>query len=164
MMKKIVFSAVLLAIVAWSGAAAAEEMRIQDYVFTWHVAKVGSVSIRVEKTQEHLWIIVGSPGGKIASVALTPSQAKVIGEILVQTQDYYDRLMKNKRKEVKEVVPAGDYRVTFSKEGRDFEVKIDRPKAFSSAVLLFENQAPEVGEWLLKSEAMAELTNRKVNP
>lgn len=164
MTKRRVLFMLSLVLVTWVGAIHAEEMKIQDYKFTWYVGKVGAVAVEIEKTQLHLLVLLKSPGGRLASLRMRPAQTGAVAEVLLKTGEYKTRLMAMKEKDYKEVVPAGDYRVTFTKAGRDFEVKIDEPKAFSPSVLLFADQAPKVGEYLMNAEKMAELVDRKIRP
>lgn len=163
-MRRGALSVFVLVLAAWAGASHAEEMKIQDYTFTWYVAKVGGIAIEIEKTRAHLLVLVKSPGGRLASLRMKPSQTRAVGEVLLTTGKYHEQLMAMKEREYKETVPAGDFRVTFTKTGADFEVKIDQPKAVSASVLLFADQAPKVGEYLMRAEAMAALVDSKINP
>ena len=91
MYKKIALVVVsILFLVVFSIPVNAEEPKIEDYIFIWHAAKAGDVAMDIEKTREKLQVVLKSPGGALARISATPSQAEVIGAVLKKTNEYSD--------------------------------------------------------------------------
>ena len=89
----------------------------------------------------------------------------IIGEVLAKTGDYYNRQQKSEDRESEDAVRSGEYRLTSSSsQGDNFEVKIDKPAAFSAAVLLAKDEALMIGESLRNAEKMAEIVNARIKP
>jgi len=145
--------------------ANAQEYTIGDYDFVWRVAKVGDVKIEIKKTPGGVSVNLISPGGKLARLSLPPSQTKAIGEVLAKTDEYYNSQKKSGDMKAKDVVPVGDYKVTFSSSrSRAFQVSLAAAKVFGSAVLMDKDQALKVGEYLINAEKMVALVNERVTP
>lgn len=145
--------------------AAAKDLVIQDYTFTWRVAKVGAANIRVEKEKDRLEIILSAPGGKLATLHLQPSQATAIAEVLLKTEDYYNELKKEGQTETEIKVSAGNHEVVYSLPKRKtFEVTIKQPKTFGAAIIVKKEEALEIGGYLKNSQKMADLVNSRIKP
>ena len=145
--------------------AAAKELVIEDYIFTWRVAKVGAANIRVEKQKGRLEIILSAPGGKLATLHLQPSQATEIAEVLLKTEGYYNELKKEGQTETEIKVSAGNHEVVYSlPRGKPFEVIIKQPKIFGAALIVKKEEAVEIGGYLRNSQKMADLVNNRIKP
>ncbi len=143
----------------------AEVPKIEDYVFTWHVAKSGDAALDVEKTQDNLRLILRTPGGALGRVSANPSQAEKIGEVLSKTEEYYDNQVKSQDSKSEDMVPAGEYKVYFSSNrGRNFKVSVRGPKAIGGAALMGKKEALTMSGFLLQAEELADLVNKKINP
>ena len=143
----------------------AKELKIEDYIFIWHAAKAGDVTMDIEKTRETLQVVLSSPGGALGRVSATPSQAEVIGEVLKKTNEYYDKQASSQDSKSEDMAPAGDYKVYFtSKRGRDFKVSVRGPKTFGGAALMGQEEAITISKFLLQSKKYAALVNKKINP
>lgn len=143
----------------------AEEFVIKDYSFTWRVAKAGFTKMAIQKDQVGLRVVLSSMGGPLATLYMSPSRAKAIGGVLAKAGDYYNRQKKSEDRKSETSVRSGEYRVTFSSsQGDNFEVKIDKPAAFSAAVLLSKDEALMIGEYLRNAEKMAKLVNSRIKP
>ena len=106
-----------------------------------------------------------SPGGKLARLSIPPSQTKAIGEVLLKTEEYYNKQEKSGEMKAKDVVSTGDYKVSFSSsKSRAFQVSLAASKVLGSAVLMGKDQASKVGEYLINAEKMVALVNERVTP
>ncbi len=145
--------------------AAAKDLVIEDYTFTWRVAKVGAVNIRVEKEKDGLEIILSAPGGGLATLPLQPSEATAIAEVLLKTEDYYNKLKEKGQKETEIKVSAGNHDVVYSlPRGKPFEVTIKQPKFFGATLIVKKEEALEIGGYLRNSQKMADLVNSRIKP
>ncbi len=164
--------ALLLALVP---RAQAEEFRLETYQFVGELADQGRVRLRIEKDPNGLRLVVSSAGGPLATVAIHPSKAAELGQVLMKAEDYYMRHQeyyrekKNSstplyREEYEEIVKVEDYQVVFrsAPRGEDFSVKFGPVKPFSPMVLMTKEEAVAVAGWLLKGEDLAEFVNRHV--
>lgn len=164
MYKKISLIVSVLCLALLCNFAVAQDYTISDYDFTWRVAKIGVVRMAVQKTPKGVSIVLGSSGGGLARLTMTPLQAKAIGDVLLKTGDYYDKQMKNQEPNAQEMVSAGDHRVYFtSSRGRKFQVSV-RKSAVGAAVLMNKDQALKIGKYLVDSEKMAALVNDHIRP
>ncbi len=164
MYKRIFLVVTVLCLVPFFTVANAQEYNIANYVFTWHVAKAGDVSMEIQKRPAGVSVTLASPGAMLARLTMTPSEAKAVGEVLKNTGEYYDRQMKKKEPNVQEMVSAGDYKVYFSSSrGMKFEVSV-RKSAVGAAVLLNKDQAIKMGKYLVDAEKMAALVNERIKP
>ncbi|NQU13112.1 MAG: hypothetical protein HQ561_03145 [Desulfobacteraceae bacterium] len=166
MYKKVSLIVSVLCLAMFLSFANAQEYTIGDYDFTWRVAKVGDVRIEIKKTAPGgVWVNLISPGGKLARLSIPPSKTKAIGEVLSKTDEYYNSQKKSGEMNAKDVVPVGDYKVTFSSsKSRAFQVSLATSKVFGSAVLMGKDQALKVGEYLINAEKMVALVNERVTP
>ena len=166
MYKKVSLIVCVLCLAMFLSFANAQEYTIGDYDFTWRVAKVGDVKIEIKKTAPGgVWMNLISPGGKLARLSIPPSQTKAIGEVLSKTEEYYNSQKKSGDMKAKDVVPVGDYKVTFSSsKSRVFQVSLAASKVFGSAVLMGKDQALKVGEYMINAEKMVALVNERVTP
>ena len=166
MYKKIALVVIsILFLVVFSTPVNAEEPKIEDYIFIWHAAKAGDVAMDIEKTREKLQVVLKSPGGALARISATPSQAEVIGAVLKKTNEYYDKQSKSQDSKSEDMAPAGDYKVYFSSSrGRNFKVRVSGPKAFGGAALMGQEEAMTMSGFLLQAKKYAALVNKKINP
>ena len=136
-MKKMVFFVVCIScLVAFSSVAVAKDYVIKDYVFTWDAAKAGEVNMQIQNKPGSLLVILSSPGGKLATLSVSPSEAKEIGEVLGKAEEYYNKQKKSDDRKSEDVVRAGKFRVNFSSsQGKSFEVSVRGSGLFSAAVL-----------------------------
>jgi hypothetical protein len=93
--------------------AHAENYKIEYYDFRWEVDWAGNVGLFVQKTEEGVWAMLNSPGGRLGSVRLTPPQAKSVGDTLLKSEEYHASF-KEKTMESSQTVPTGDVFVIFS--------------------------------------------------
>lgn len=160
MLRKAFLALSIFCLATFIPLANAEEFVIKDYTFTWRVAKVGFVKMAIQKDQVGLRVVLSSMGGPLATLSMSPSRAKAIGEVLAKTGDYYNNQKKSKDKKSEDVVHSGEYMVTFSSsQGDNFEVKINKSAAFSAAVLLSKDEALMIVEYLRDAEKMAKFMN-----
>ena len=146
-------------------SAAAKDLVIEDYTFTWRVAKVGAANIRVEKEKGRLEIVLSAPGGGLATLRLQPSEATAIAEVLLKTEGYYNKLKEEGQKETEIKVSAGNHEVVYSlPKGKPFEVIIKQPKFFGAALIVKKEEALEIGGYLRNSQKMADLVNSRIKP
>ena len=118
----------------------------------------------IQKNPKGVSIVLSSPGGRFARLTMSPSQAKVVGDVLKDTGEYYDKQMKNKEPNVDQMVAAGDHKVYFSSSrGKKFQVSV-RKSAVGAAVLMNKDQALKMGKYLGDAEKMAALVNDRVRP
>ena len=164
MRKRIFLVVTLISVAAFFTMANAQDYTIGNYVFTWHAAKAGDVRMNIQKKPAGVSVILASPGGALARLTMTPSQGKAVGEVLKNTGEYYDKQMKNKEPNAKDMASAGDYRVYFSSSrGAKFQVSV-RKSAVGAAVLMNKDQALKMGKYLGDAEKMATLVNDRVKP
>ena len=166
MMRKKMF--LILSVICLSGFVSlsnAADFVIKDYTFTWRVAETGHVKMAIQKQRGGIDVILRSMGGRLATLFLLPSQAKAIGEVLTKAEYYYSKHKKSKDLESKDTVPVGEYQVTFSSsQGEDFEIRVNKPKIFSAAVLLTKEEALRICEYLKKAEEMAAFVDKRIEP
>jgi len=84
---------------------------------------------------------------------------------LLKADEYYNKQDKSSEMTGKDVVPVGNYKVTFStsKKG-SFQVSLAEAKTVASAVLMRRDQALKIGEYLMNADKMVALVNERVNP
>ena len=165
MTKKVIMVACMLCLGAFLPLAHAADFIIKDYLFTWYVADAGDATIEIQKSPKGLAAILKSIGGPLATLSIPPSQARMIGEALKKTEDYYKEQKKSDDFKSSKIVPVGRYTITFSsKQGSSFVAEIAESKAFGSAVLLSKEAALEIGKYLRKAEAMAAFADKQIRP
>ena len=165
MYKKVFLVACVFCLAGLSSLAGAKDYAIKDYVVTWQAEKVGDVSMQIQKRPGSLLVILSSPGGKIATLSMTPSEAKEIGEVLGKTEEYYNKQKKSDDRKSEDVVRAGKFRVYFSSSrGRNFEVSIKGSGVFSAAVLLSKDEAAEMAKHLRDAKEMAAFVDNRIKP
>jgi hypothetical protein len=153
--------------------AAAEDFAFTDYTFVWNAAKEGNVGLTVRKDPGGLRFLLGSMGGRVATVSMTAAEAVAVGKVLLGTeavyadhQGYYDANRETNKpafnKEKSDTVKADAFQVVFhsSPGGSNFTVKVSEAKTFSTMTLLSRDEALKMGEHLVKAEAMADFVNR----
>jgi len=156
--------AILFVCVSFSPVSA-EEPKIEDYIFIWHVAKAGDVSMDIEKTPKTLQVVLQSPGGALGRVSATPSQAEVIGEVLKRADEYHEKQSKSQDRKSEDLVTAGDHKVYFtSKRGQNFTVSVRGPETFGGAALMGHKEAVAMSAFLLQAKKLAALVDKKINP
>lgn len=164
MYKKIFVIVTMLFVAPFFTIANAQEYTIGDYDFTWRVAKVGDVRMVIKKNPKEVSIILSSPGGRLARLTMTPSQAKVVGDVLKTTGEYYDKQMKDKEPNVDQMLAAGDHKVYFSSSrGKKFQISV-RKSSIGAAVLMNKDQALKMGKYMGDAEKLAALVNDHVRP
>ena len=165
MYRKLFLVACIFCLAGFSSFAGAKDFVIKDYGFTWVVARTGDVSMQIQKKPGNISVILSSLGGKIATLSMTPSEAKAIGQVLEKTEEYYDKQKKSDDRKSEDVVHEGQFRVYFSStQGKNFQVSIRSSKFFSAAVLLTKDEALEMGKNLRDAEDMAAFVNRRIKP
>jgi len=164
MNKKVFLIVSMLCLTLFVSFASAQEYTIGDYDFTWRVAKVGDVKMDVQKNPKGVSIVLGGPGGGLARLAMTPPQAKAVGDVLKSTGMYYDEQMKKQDPNMEKMVSAGDHRVYFSSSrGKKFQVSVRKSTA-GAAVLMDKDQALKMGKYLGDAEKLAALVNERIRP
>ena len=165
MFKKMIMIVCMLCLAAFLPSAAAKDLVIKDYIFTWYVANKGDAKMEIQKSPEGLLVVLRSLGGPVAALYIPPSQAKAIGEVLKKTEDYYNEQKKSEDLKSSKTVPAGNYKVIFSsKQGSNFVVEIAESKVFGSAVLWSKDAALKIGKYLREAEAMAAFADKRIRP
>ena len=165
MTKKMIMIACMLCLGTFLTLAHAEDFVIKNYLFTWYVADAGDATIEIQKNPKGLAVILKSIGGPLATLSIPPSQAKMIGEALIKTEDYYKEQKKSDDFKSSKTVPVGNYKITFSsKQGSSFVAEIAERKTFGSAVLLSKEAALKIGKYLRKVEAMAVFADKQIRP
>lgn len=164
MNKNVVLIINMLCLALFFGLANAQEYTIGSYNFTWRAAKAGDVSMDVQKTPKGVAILLSGPGGGLARLNMTPSQAMAISSVLEKTGEYYDEQMKKEDPHMEEKVSAGGHTVTFSSSrGRNFQVSV-RKSVAGAMVAMDKNQALEMGKYLKNAEKMAALVDKRIRP
>ena len=165
MTKKVIMVACMLCLGAFLPLADAKDFVIKDYIFTWYVADEGNAKMEIQKSPEGLAVILKSPVGPLTTLSIPPSQAKMIGEVLKKTEDYYNEQKKSEDLKSSKTIPSGNYKVTFSsKQGSNFVVEIAESKVFGSAVLWSKDAALKLGKYLSKAEAIAAFADKRIRP
>ena len=127
---------------------------------------MGNVSLKIQKDQDDLVVLLSSPGWKVATISLKPSQAKAISEVLAKTDDYYNKFKNSDDVEHYETVQAAGVYVTYSskKRAKDFEVKVHKSKYIGATVLLSKDEALEICKYMRDAEAMAAYVEKRIKP
>lgn len=161
---KIVF-VIFMMIMTLAPLATAEDYKVEYYDFRWEVGWAGNVGLFIQKTQEGVWAMLNSPGGKLGSVRLTPPQAKSVGDTLLKSEDYHASF-KEKNVESSQTVPAGDVFVTFSskQKGVGFYVLVHLKKIIKNAARFKKEEALEMGKLLHDIEAKAAYVDERIKP
>ncbi len=167
-MQKILIKSILIlagVLMTLSPLAAADEYKIEYYDFRWEVDWAGNVGLFVQKTQEGVWAMLSSPGGRLGNVRLTPAQAKSVGDTLLRAEEYHAQF-KEKAMESTQTVPAGDAFVTFSakRKGVDFYVLAHPEKMIKNSARFTKEEALVMGKLLQDIEAKAAYADKRINP
>ncbi len=169
----IVVLAVILALVAGS-AVSAEEFTVEDYTFTWRVAREGSVNLAFVKGPKGPALALTGFGGSLAAVSLSPSDAVAVGKAMLQAgkryeghQKYFEDNKKKKsvyRKEYSEKELVGEFQVIFhsAPKGGKFTVRVGKAKMFGSMVVMTKEAAEKLGGHLVKAEEMAAFVDSRI--
>ena len=164
MNRKMIVIACMLCLGAFLPSAHAEDFVIKDYIFTWYVVNEGTAKMEIQKSPEGLSVILKTLG-PLTTLSIPPSQAKMIGEVLKKTEDYYNEQKKSDDLRSSKTIPSGNYKVTFSsKQGSNFVVEIAESKVFGSAVLWSKDAALKIGRYLRKAEAMTAFADKRIRP
>jgi len=165
MYKKVSLIVSVLCLAMFLSFANAQDYNIGDYVFTWRAAKAGEVRMNIQKDPKGVSVILSSPGGGLARLNMTPSQAMGVGDVLGKIDEYYNKQKKGPVTKVEDMVPSGDFKVYFSSsQGRKFQVKVTTAKAISAAVIMSKKDAIKMGKYLRDAGKMAALVNDHVKP
>ena len=154
-----------LLFLALPALAAAQEYRIDKYDFRWEVGQAGKVALFVQKTEQGVGVLLSSPGGKVATVQLTPPQAKAVGDVLLKADEYH-ATFKEKTMESSQTVPAGDAFVSFfsKRKGADFYVLVHTEKLIRNSARFSKDEALEMGGLLQDVEARAAYADKRITP
>ena len=164
MTKKMIVIACMFCLGAFLPLADAEDFVIKDYIFTWYVVNEGTAKMEIQKSPEGIAVILKTPC-PLTTLSIPPSQAKMIGELLKKTQNYYIEQKKSDDLKSSKTIRSGSYKVTFSSEqGSNFVVEIAESKVFGSAVLWSKDAALKFGKYLRKAEAMAAFADKRIRP
>jgi hypothetical protein len=146
----------------------AKDYSIEEYRFVWEAAKVGGITMRIEKSQDGLGVILGSTGGSLATVEFTSSQATAVGDVLAKAEEYYNKYKESKNRENFDTIPVDGAFVTFkSKSGTrtmDFDARVHTSKYVGAAVVMTKEQAMEVAGYLKDAENMAAYVDKIIKP
>jgi len=166
-MNKIKFTiAAMLCLTLLLPLSHAAQLSIDNYTFIWHVAKVGNVSFEIVKETNRTGVLLGSFGGKVSQLFISPAEGKAIAEALLKSEEYYEKYKKRVDGESSDSIKAGTFRVTFSSEesGRNFMVQIAEQKLFSLAVSLKKDEVADIANYLMKAEEMAAFVDKRIKP
>ncbi len=166
-MKKVMLLVCMVFMGMFVISAYAEEFVIEDYTFTWHVAKtmIGGTTIEVQKTPEAIVVIFGRPGFPLSTVTVSPAQANAMGIMLKKTNDYYEAQKKSEDPTSSDSLTANNCVVTFSsKQGRNFKVRVKQDGYFGPVVLMEREEAIEAGKYLRKTEQMCSFADKRIRP
>ncbi len=172
-MKKWVWGAwTVVFVLSLAPGAMAQKFAFEDYGFVWNVAREGGVTLSVQKDPGGLQILLGSRGGKVATVSLTPAEAVAVGEILLKTDSFHDEHRSfyvanqtgNKvafNQEKSDTVKTDTCQVVFrsAPKGQDFSVRVGKAKTFTTMALMSREEALKMGALLVKGQAMAKFVN-----
>jgi hypothetical protein len=161
---------VAMAVFVWAmglGQGQAQEYTVENYSFTWPVAQTGSVVMEIQKdTGEAIVVLANRAKLRLTTLYLAPNVARQIGEVLVNTEEYYGRLSGSQEKKPAEAVEVGSYKVNFAynspKQGQ-FEVVVQSGSRSGPGVKMYQDEAKEIGKALLESEKMAAFVNKRIN-
>ena len=150
---------------SFSALCRAGNYPIEDYTVTWRVAKAGYVKMVIEKENDRLYIILSSPGGRIATLYLGASEAKKIGEILLKTSDYYEMLKKSDDSQPYKEIKGEDFRIIFSSSpgGKNFNVKVTKSSFIGPTVLINKEEALKISEYLSHADKMAAFIDNRID-
>ncbi len=174
MKKTLISIAALILTLAAASMACAEDFTVEDYTFTWRVAREGSVNLALVKDSNGVMMALTGFGGSLAAVSLSPSDAAAVAKALLKAGEQYDAHKKhfedNKkkksvfRKEHSEKELVGEYQVIFhsTPKGQKFSVKVGKAKTFASMVTMTKEAAEKLGAHLVKAEEMAAFINSRV--
>jgi len=81
MKRKCFLTVAVLCLAIFLGFANAQEYTISDYNFSWHVVKAGAIALDVQKDPTGVSIVLAAPGGGLARLAMTPSQAVAVADV-----------------------------------------------------------------------------------
>lgn len=165
MYKKVSLIVSVLCLSMFFSFANAQEYTIGEYVFTWYAAKAGEVKMDIQKDPSGVSVVLSSPGGRLARLTMTPSEAMAVGDVLGKIDGYYNKQKKGPVTKTEDMVSAGDHKVYFSSsQGRNFQVRVTTSKAFSAAVNMSKKEGLKMGKYLRDAGKMAALVNERVKP
>lgn len=146
-------------------ASIAQDFAVDDYKFESRVADVGAARVVFHKQKDRFGFVLSrSPHGGLQSLPLSPSEAKAIGKVLLQSEDYLQKQKKGSVTQLKDVVPVGNYQVVFtSRGGENFKASVQRKKTWTASVVMEVDMAMEVGKILSNAEEMANYVNSHIN-
>jgi len=143
----------------------AEEFVINDYTFTWHVAKYGGTTMEIQKTPEALVVIFGRPSVPLCALTISPVQANAVGQLLKKTEEYYEMQKKSDDLSSSDTLSANNCTVNFSsKQGREFRIRVKQKELFGPVVLMERDEAIEIGKYLRQAEEMASFADKRIRP
>jgi hypothetical protein len=147
------------------GSVHAEEFKIEDYTFTWHVVKYGGTTMEIQKTPQALVVIFGRPSVPLCALTISPAQANAVGELLKKTDEYYQIQKKSDDLSSSDTFFANNCSVNFSsKQGREFRIRVKQKEVFGPVVLMERDEAIEIGKYLRQAEQMASFADKRVRP
>ena len=146
-------------------ASMARDFAVDNYKFAWTVAQVDAARIVFHKQKDRFGFVLSrSPHGGLQSLFLSPSDAKAIGKVLLQAENYLQKQKKGSVMNLKDVVQVGDYKVLFtSRGGENFKATVERQKTWTASVVMEVKMAMEVGKILSNAEEMANYVNSRIN-
>jgi hypothetical protein len=164
MNRKMIVIACMLCLGTFLPTAHAEDFVIKDYIFTWYVVNEGTAKMEIQKSPEGVAVILKTLG-PLTTLSIPPSQAKMIGEVLIKTEDYYKEQKNSDDLKSSKTIPSGSYKITFSsKQGSNFVIEIAESKIFGSAVLWSKDEALKLGKYLRKAEAISAFADKRIRP
>ena len=164
MKRKYFLMVTALCLAIFLGLANAQEYRISDYDFVWHVARAGDIAVDVQENPKGVSIVLAGAGGGLARLAMTPLQAVAVADVLKKTREFYDVQMKKKDPNMANKVSAGDHTVPFSSSrGRNFKVNV-RKSVVGALVAMDMDQALKMVTTMKDSEKLVRLVNERIKP
>ena len=142
---------------AKSDAPKPPEFTIDDWSFTWTVAKPGDAQLRIEKTPDTTLVRVSK---RIRSVRLTPAEAEAIAPVLAKADDYAARL--RGKDDADETVTVGRYSIMFQQSARSgFGLYLSAASGIGG-VALDRGEAKALAAHMLKAKRMAAFLDARI--
>lgn len=135
---------------------------IDDYSFTWRLAKNGESELRIDKTRKSVTVVLKS---EFHSVAMSAKDAEELGAVLAQAGEYWKK-SKAGGDDAQPTIRAGIYKVTFRQDEHfGFSAFINTADGSPfGALRLGREDAIDFASYLQKAQKLVDRVNQKINP
>lgn len=142
------------------GAEPTEEFKIEEFVFSWTVDRVGENSLSVMKDDNSIYVRVRDIED---GISLTPTEAVAVAEALKRTDEWWKKMLGSPVGTEERIEISEELQVVFLKNKSGFFASLESENT-KSFVLIDRKAANRFAPHLAKAKEMAKFVDERVKP